>query len=145
MLPFFTDIASYLKASMNAFSASLSASGTINGASVQLEGPGYSYKSAMLVGYIDATSGSPSAVSTTFQVQQSATGTGNWSNYTDLAGNGLITITAASTLATQSVNLQGAKQFVRILVTNALTGGSSPTCPAVGMLILGGSSENPAV
>lgn len=144
MHPMFTDIGSYLKAVPGAVPVSLT-SVAVNGAAAQLEGIGYSYKSAVIVLSLGAATGSPTGISVVAKVQQSADGSTSWTDFTDLYSHGAVTGIAASTLYTANVVLQGAQQFVRVVTTPTLTGGSSPTVLGSSFLILGGSSEFPAV
>jgi hypothetical protein len=143
MLPFFTNIGSYIKSSVNAFNNAATAA--VHGTAVQLEGVGYAYKSAQFGLYLGAATGTPSTISVVAQIEQSADGSTNWTSYNDLPGNGTLTLTAASTQATMNVILQGAQQYVRITVTPSFTGGSSPAIPVIATLVIGGTSEHPAV
>jgi hypothetical protein len=143
MLPFFTNIGSYLKVLMGPFAAAATSSAA-DGTGIQLEGPGYSYKSGVMVLALGAATGTPTGISVVCQLQSSPDNS-TWTNYNDLYGNGTITGIAASTVYTQNVVLQGAQQYVRLVTTPTLTGGSSPTIETQGVLVIGGSSENPAV
>jgi hypothetical protein len=144
MHPMFTDIGSYIKTVVSPYAAAATSSAA-NGAAVQLEGIGYSYKSAQITLTLGAATGTPTGISVVAQVQQSADGSTNWTSYTDLYSHGTLTGTAASTSYSQNVILQGAQQFVRLVTTPTLTGGSSPTIATQGVMVLGGSSENPAI
>jgi hypothetical protein len=143
MHPFFTNIGAYLKSFMTVLNNAATAA--VNGAAINLIGPGYQYRSGQIGLYIGAATGSPSAISVTAQVQQSADGSTGWTNYTDPQGNGALTLTTASTQATMNVNLQGALQYVRVAVTPTFTGGTSPAIPVNSWVVLGGTSEHPAI
>lgn len=113
---------------------SLSASGSTNGRSLDRQG----YDSATIVGSVGAISGSPSASSVTFQLQDSADGT-SFDNFGDS-----VAVTAANTDSAElEVSLSGARQFVRVTATAALTGGSSPTALVAASITLGGSTNIP--
>jgi hypothetical protein len=140
----FTDIGSYIKTVVSPYAAAATSSAA-NGSTVQLEGIGYGYKSAQITLTLGAATGSPTGISVVAQIQHSADGSTGWENYNDLNSNGTVTGTAASTSYSQNVILQGAKAYVRLVTTPTLTGGSSPTIATQGVLVLGGSSENPAI
>ena len=97
MLPLFTNIGSYIKTAVNVFN--VAATAEVDGAAVQLVGPGYQYKSAqiaLLVGVATGTAGTASVVAT---VQQSADGSTNWTTYTDLYGKSSVTLATPATLS----------------------------------------------
>ena len=143
MVPFFTNIGSYIKTVINAFSAG--ATSAVTGAAIQIVGPGYQYKSAQLALYLGAATGSPSAVSVVAKVQQSADGSTNWTDFTDNFGVGSVTNAAASSEVNQNIILQGAQAYIRLVVTPTLTGGTGPTIPLAAAIVLGGTSDHPAV
>lgn len=143
MLPLLTNIGSYIKTVINVFSASATAAMT--GAAIQIVGPGYQYKSAQLALYLGDATGSPSAVSVVAKVQQSADGSTNWTDYADVYGVGSVTNAAASSEVSQNIILQGAQAYIRLVATPTLTGGTSPAIPLAAAIVLGGSSEMPAV
>jgi len=144
MLPFFNNIGEYIKTVVDDFSNSATSS-EVDGTATQIVGPGYAYKSAQVSLYLGAAAGSPSAVSVACQVEHAPASSGPWTAFTDLLGHGLITNIAASSQVSANVNLEGAQQFVRLAVTPTLTGGSSPSIPIIGVMVLGGTSEHPAV
>ena len=238
MHPFFTNIGGFLKTIVGPVNAT--ASSEVDGAAIQLDGPGYQYKSAQVVLYLGAATGTAGTASVALQVQQSADGSTSWTSYTDPQGNGAVTdaspatltatagtsaatynsttgllvitisgaplgaspgnllgyngttasisgtgagcpslngsfpvvsitssgtvftlqaptglvasglsngtlaFTSAAQQSTINVNLSGAKQFVRLAIVPTVTG-SVTSIPVVGVVALGGSSENPAI
>ena len=96
MLPLFTNIGAYVKTSVNAFN--VAASAEVDGAAIQLEGPGYGYRSAEIVFYLGAATGTAGTASVVGKVQQSADGSTSWTDYTDTNGNGALTQATPATL-----------------------------------------------
>ena len=143
MHPFFTNIGSYVKTVINAFSTG--ASSAVTGAAIQIVGPGYQYKSAQLSLYLGAATGSPTGISVVAKVQQSADGSTNWTDYADIYGVGSVTNAAASSEVNQNIMIQGAQSYIRIVATPTLTGGTTPAIPLAAAIVLGGTSERPAV
>jgi hypothetical protein len=143
MHPLFTNIGSYIKTVINAFSATTSTA--VTGAAIQIVGPGYQYKSGQLALYLGTVTGAPSALSVVAKIQHSADGSTNWTDFTDPYGVGSVTNAAASTEVNQNVVLQGAQAYIRLVVTPSFTGGTTPAIPLAGAIVLGGTSEYPAV
>jgi hypothetical protein len=94
-----------------------------------------------LVARTGAASGSPSAQSATFKVQESDT---SGSGYTDITGWTTAAITADSTSA--KVDCPSAyikKRYLRIVATVSLTGGSSPALPVFAALLVKSAAGEP--
>lgn len=88
-----------------------------------------------------AVTGGPSAFTLDSKIQHSdASGSG----YADLSGAAIPQITAASSRKRVTVNLKGAKRYVRVVTTVTLTGGTSPTCPNAAIVVLGAPDSLPA-
>lgn len=137
MHPSRNDIGAYIAAQSAFLPQSLAASGTANGAGVDR----INASSAVLYAQAGAATGGPSAVSVTFQLQDSADNS-TFANVT--SETSLITLSAASTGAELDIDLTGLRQYVRVVGTAALTGGSSPTIPVSAVLVLGGQANLPA-
>ncbi len=146
MLPIWTNIGEYIKTVINVVSPSATAE--VTGQAVQIVGQtggeNFAYRSAQIALQIGAPAGAPTALSVTAQLETSPDGMSGWSAFTDLRGHGLITLAAASTAATANVLIQGAQAYLRLAVTPTFTGGTSPSVPVAGVIVLGGASQNPA-
>jgi hypothetical protein len=86
-----------------------------------------------------ALSGAPSSFSLTAQLQH-APDDATWTNF-----GGTVAVTAAATDASLNLDLSGAAEYVRVVVTPAFVGGASPAVLAQADLIFGGEQELPAV
>lgn len=92
------------------------------------------YMSALLFAKVGAATGSPTAQSVTVTVQDSADGSTDWTaigsanvHGASASGSGLAAITADNGAAYCEINLKHVRRYVRVLVTTAFTGGTSPT------------------
>lgn len=137
MHPLITNLGAYIKTVVNVFSSA--ATSEVDGAAIPI---GHENRSAQIALCLGDAAGSPSAVSAVAKVQHSANGSTNWTDYTDLNGVGSVSVTAASAQATRNIVLQGALAYVRLVATPTFTGGSSPSVPLVGLLVIGDSSAN---
>jgi len=145
MLPRDVNIGTYLNSSINAVNNAATAA--VNGTAIQIVSAnqsGSDYSSGQILLYPGAATGSPSALSVACQVQHSADGSTNWTNYSDPQGAGNLTLTAPSSQATINVNLIAALSYIRLQITPTLTGGSSPSIPVIGAIALGARSPLPA-
>lgn len=84
-------------------------------------------------------SGSPSAQTVDCKLQDSADN----STFADVSGATADQLTGDDESAYKDFNLSGLRQYVRLVVTVALTGGSTPAIPVAASLILGGSDNLP--
>lgn len=129
------DVAACTKTVVSIVPQSFSASGTANGTAVDRLG----FQSAALVGIHGAVTGTPATAPVTHKLQESPDGTNSW---TDVTG-ATITLSGASTQGQKGVNLTALKRYLRVVTTAALTGGTSPTVMASGVLVLGQAQTEP--
>jgi hypothetical protein len=123
---------------------SQSGAGTINGTGVDRLQAAGSFSSCAIAGLTGAVSGSPTAQSATFKLQDSADN----STFADYVPPGLsaaptLVLSAANAAGQVGIDLSGARQYVRVVCTVAFTGGSSPTLLVGAGLILGGAQQEP--
>ena len=140
MLPFITDIGGYIKAAVNALNTAATAE--VDGTAVQLSGPGYDYQSGVLAVGVGSASGTPTSFSVAANIQDSADGSTGWA---DVSGTSITAITAANGVASVKFNLRGARGYIRAKGRPSFVGGSSPTIPVTATLVLGGTTEAPAI
>lgn len=81
---------------------------------------------------IGAVTGSPSAVSVAFKIQESDDGSTGWTDCTDTKGD--VTLDAAGEVGV--VQALRSKRYVRVLPTAAFTGGTSPAADLAGYIVL---------
>lgn len=98
------------------------------------------FQSAKLTGILGAISGSPSAASATFNLQDASDDSGTGA--ADF-GDALTALDSADSVANGNFDLSGAKQFVRVQCDVAFTGGSSPSALIAAALTLMGAVEPP--
>lgn len=116
--------------------------GTANGTGVDRTG----FHSMVLEAVTGAATGSPSAQTLDVKLQHSADNS-SWSDFQPegtAASGAVAQIAADSTRKRKSINLTGAKQYVRAVGVTAFTGGTSPTLPSAVVMVLGGAVEQPA-
>lgn len=82
-----------------------------------------------------AVSGAPSSFSLTVQLQH-APDDSTWANY-----GSSFTVAVASSDGSQNIDLSGANEYVRAVVTPAFVGGTSPSVLAFADIIFGGEQE----
>lgn len=110
---------------------------TINGASIDRLG----YDSCVLHVLTGAATGSPSAQTADFKIQDSADGT----TFADVSSetSAIDQITADNTDGELDLDLSGLRRYIRVVCVVALTGGTSPTWPVAASVALGGSDTLP--
>jgi hypothetical protein len=86
------------------------------------------YKEGMFVFQLGAISGGPATSPVTFKIQDSADNSA-WADVTDLTLVEVATkvLSAAGDIGRIAFRPKGLRRYVRLVQTNALTGGSSPT------------------
>lgn len=85
-----------------------------------------------------AVSGAPTSFSLSAQLQHSPDNS-TWSNF-----GSAIQVTAADADASANVDLSGAAEYLRAVVTPSFTGGTSPSVLGQADIVLGGEQELPA-
>lgn len=119
------------------------AAGTANSTGVDRLAP--SFGACVLLVQAGAASGTPTTLTLDAKVQHSDDNS-TFTDYTPSSGTASVgQITAASTNARKAVDLSGAKRYVRVAVTTAFTGGTSPTLLSSAALILGDAQATPTV
>lgn len=113
-----------------------SAAGAINGAAIDRK----DYGSCVLLVATGAETGSPSARSATAKIQDSDDGSTGWADLTGAS----VAVSVVSSSGSVKVNLAGAKRYIRVVNTIALTGGTSPTLANSTAVVLGGPTTIPA-
>lgn len=134
MHPTSHDIGAYLKVARSISPKSVAAS-TEAGAGVDRTG----FNSCTLVGVTGASTGTPTTRSAIFKLQDSADN----STFADFGTAGAA-ITAADGSVEVSVNLQGARKYIRAACVVAFTGGTAPETLIGAAIVLGGADKNPA-
>lgn len=116
-----------------------SAAGTVNGAYIDRLG----FDSCVLEAVAGAATGGPSGQTLDARLQHSdATGSGFVDFVPGAAGSGAVAqIAADSTRKRKSIDLRGAKRYIRVVNVVALTGGTTPTWPNYVGVILGGADS----
>jgi hypothetical protein len=123
---------------------SFSGSTAVDGSSVNTEGA----DNALIYAYGAEASGSPSAAALVVTLQESATGTGNWTNALDNTGTVIgFTLNCESAAAENAARIEGLnlnrKQYLRAVITPAFTGGSSPAILGYALIVLGNNGQLP--
>lgn len=131
------DIGAYIKPVLSIAPVSTDGSADVNGAGVDRVG----YYSGVVVCSTGAASGSPSAQSIVFQLQESSDN----STFTAVSG-ATVTITADDTLGELDVDLSARKRYLRVVCTDAtaFTAGTSPANTVTASIVLGGADSLPA-
>ena len=119
------------------------AAGTRNGTGFSRKG----FNSCVLEAQTGALSGAPTGQTVDVKLQHSDVVGSGYVDYTPggVAANGAVAqITAAITRKRKSIDLRGAKEFIRTVEVTGFTGGTSPTIGAANTVILGGADVLPA-
>lgn len=138
------NIGELISARQNLPAQSFSGAGSVNGGNIDrqtLNEP----QSCVLHLMAGAVSGAPTSFTLSAQLQSApdngAGAPGTYANYGAAATN----ITAASTEVSQNIDLSGANRWIRVVVTPAFVGGTSPTVLAAAEVIFGGEQELPSL
>lgn len=99
---------------------------------------------AKAIVYIGAATGTPDAYTVDAKIEDSANNS-TWATLKDAEGNdyAMTQASAAGIGVIDNVDLGRARQYVRLSVTHAFTGGTSPKLGLAGVLLLGNAQENP--
>ena len=100
------------------------------------------FKSCKLHGGCGAATGGPSAQTVDVKLTHSATSGGS---YVDLPDAAITQLVADDTEDSVNVDLGGALNYIKVVTTITLTGGTTPTIPVNTAIALGGSTVRPAV
>lgn len=122
---------------------SVSGSSAVNGTSVDTKG----FNTAMLSAYAGQTSSNPSVATMTYKLQESSDNS-TWTDALDNTGTvigGVANVQAAA--ATVLARIEGLgtnrKRYLRIVVTPAFTGGTSPASILDSQIVLGRAFYRP--
>ena len=131
------DIGAYIKPALSIAPVSTDGSADVNGSGIDRVG----YYSGVVVCAVGAASGSPSAQSIVFQLEESSDN----STFAAVAG-ATVTITADDTLGELDVDLSARKRYLRVVCTNAtaFTAGTTPANIVTANIVLGGADSLPA-
>lgn len=102
----------------------------------------FNYRDAILHVQVANVTGTPTAKEVTLKLQHSDTDvTGD---FVDVDIQGIAsTIVTAEDEAELHINLDGFKQYVRVVATTAYTGGTAPKADVIGTFVLGNMVTNP--
>ena len=140
MHPTRNDIGAYVLPTNNSISIqNTDASADVDGTSVDCAG----YGSCVVVAQAGAATGSPTAQSLVFQVQESS----DDSTWTAVAG-ATLTVDADNEILRLDLDLRERQRYIRVILDaseSSFTGGTSPANDIASNIILGGSNELPVV
>lgn len=114
------------------------AAGTVNGPAIDRSGK----LSGILIALCGAATGTPTTQAVDAKLQDSADGSTGWA---DITGAAVTQMTADDSIQRVNVKLDTARQFIRVQLVVAFTGGASPEIPIASVVDLGGADVNPAV
>ena len=142
------DVGAYLKAEIGTPVFSDDGAAPVNGTGIDRTG----HMSCVLIGQGGAATGSPTAQTADFKIQDSDTVGGAYVDYVPEQGGQVGAAALAATpqaiaddfIVTASINLRGAKAFIRVVTTVVLTAGTSPEWPVSAALLLGPKDDMPA-
>lgn len=115
--------------------------GAITGSAIDTAG----YGDGMVVVQVGATTGTPTSFTVDAKVQESADGSSGWA---DISGDSLVQVTSANKTGEIKIALgtrSASKRYVRVVVTPAFSGGTSPTVGVGAVVILGNPEVSPTV
>ncbi len=123
------------------------AAGATNGSGIDRAiAGGATYDSAVLYTETGLATGTPDSLTVVAKVQDSADN-GVADAFADFKPDGVTvasqTVSAVSSDGQLSINLRGAKRYVRVVETNAFVGGTTPAVVSGSKLVLGTSTINP--
>ena len=120
---------------------SISGSSAVNGLAVDTFG----FNSGVVTVGVGAATGTPTSYTVAGKVQESADGSTNWADVPNTLPNQLFTIAADNTSAQIQIEGLGTsrKRYLRVVVTPAFTGGTSPTVPITSVFGLGRAFKKP--
>lgn len=129
-----TDVGAQVK-SMRGISPQSTAAATVNGPAIDRQ----DFFSAVLAGITGAATGSPTAISVIYKLQDSADGSTGWVDF-----GGSVTVDAVNEHGRVDVNLGSAKRYIRAVAVVSFTGGTTPQINIGAVVALGGAQIKPA-
>lgn len=117
---------------------------TTSGTGIDLRSIGKFAQGAKAVVYVGAATGTPDAFTVDAVIEDSANNS-NWNTATDAEGNNyaMTQMSAAGIGTIENVDVGRLRRYVRLSVTHAFTGGTSPKLGLSGVILLGNSQESP--
>lgn len=113
-----------------------------DGAAIDLVALNNQFHSGLVLVSSGAATGSPSAFSVVWTLEESSDNT-NWTVAKNSNGEDAIVTQTAAGVAKLDFFPNQLSQYVRLNRTVSITGGSSPTVPTHGMVLLGGGRQIP--
>lgn len=101
----------------------------------------FNYRDAILHVAVANVTGAPTATAINVKVQHSDTDVAG--DFVDANVQGITTQLSTDSEGELHLNLDGFKQFVRVVVDAQFTGGTTPKADVVGTLVLGNMVSNP--
>lgn len=101
----------------------------------------FNYRDLILHGLVANVTGAPTAQEVTFKLQHSDTDVS--ADFVDVDIQGIQSVLTVAEEGELHVNLDGFKQYVRVVVNANFTGGTSPKADIVGTAVLGNMVANP--
>lgn len=117
-----------------------STGGAITGSAIDTQG----YGDGMVIVQVGGTTGTPTSFTVDAKVQESADGSTGWA---DISGDALVQVTSANKTGEIKVALgsrSASKRYIRVIVTPALTGGTTPTVGVGAVVVLGNPEVSPS-
>jgi len=123
---------------------SVTGASAVNGTAVDTKG----FNTAMLSAYAGLTSSNPSVANMVYKLQESDTSGGTYTDALDNTGTvigGTIAVNAAAGSLVRRIEGLGLnrKRFLRVVITPAFTGGTSPAVLLDGQIVLGRAYQLP--
>ena len=125
--------------------ANLSGTTAVTSAAIDTKG----YNTAMLVGHADTAANSPSTATVAYTITESDASGSGFVAANDNTGVALgFTLTNTAAVADGSCRIEGLgdlnrKRYLKVVMTPAFTGGSSPTTNAIAYILLGRAYSEP--
>lgn len=125
--------------------ASLTGTTAVTSAAIDTKG----YNTAMLIGHADAATNSPSAATVAYTLTESDASGSGFVAANDNTGTALgFTLTNTSAATDNACRIEGLgdlnrKRYLKVVMTPAFTGGSSPASSAFAVIVLGRGYNDP--
>lgn len=101
----------------------------------------FNYRDAILHAVVGNVTGTPTAQKVVLKVQHSDTATAG--DFVDAEIQGIESVLTIEQEGELHLNLDGFKQFVRVVATATFTGGTTPKADVIGTIVLGNMVSNP--
>lgn len=134
-------------AATSAIAPSAASAGTQTSAAIDRLANGVKLDSCVLLAESGAIAGAPSTQTVDTKLQHCDTSGGSYADYTPdgtAASGATGQITAANKRARKSIDLRGAKQYLKVVQVVAFSGGTSPTIGTAAQVIFGAADTLPA-